>query len=448
MIRSPILSIRGLNPHGRIPPFEVKFSGGLIVAAGEPIALGPFSVDLANTRLLRDGVEFEMRPRAFRALKVLIQNPGRLVDYQQMIQEAWDGTHVSKHTVTVTISEIKHILGEYGSWINCQPRFGYRLEIPQTEVLMRRGWHFWNQCSLAGYQNALRCFQEAAAADGADFRPFEGISSTYLMLAGFLMQAPRDIYGPFLEAQQRAVALCGLTPELRLDRAFAKFVFERNVAEAEAELLAVGAERPNSVHLYVRLALVSLGNRRIEEARVRMQQARDTNALSPELAFLVTVVRLFAREFTAAAEWGRGTLDLHPACQIGRAFYAEALERSGNPEEALAQYRLASALSPDILWIRADEARCLAENGQTEAATAILSDLQRIRETRYVDAYHMATLLDALGKRDEAFRELERAYEENSYALLFAGLDAKADGLRSDPRFALLERKALAVSVG
>ena len=419
-----------------------------MLGVDESVALGPFSVDLANTRLSRDGVEFEMRPRAFRVLKVLIQNRGRLVDYQQMIQEAWDGTHVSKHTVTVTISEIKHILGEYGAWINCQPKFGYRLEIPETEALMRRGWHFWNQCSLAGYENALRCFQEAAAADGADFRAFEGISSTYLMLAGFLMQSPRDIHGPFLEAQERAVALCGLTPELRLDRAFARFVFERNVANAEAELLAIQPERPNSVHLYVRLALICLGSGRIDEARTRMQQARDTNALSPELAFLVTVVRLFAREFEAAAEWGKGTLDLHPACQIGRAFYAEALERSGHPEEALAQYRLASALSPDILWIRADQARCLAVQGQIEAATVILADLQRIRETRYVDAHHMAMLLDAMGRRDEAFRELERAYEESSYALLFAGLDAKADGLRSDPRFALLERKAVAVPVG
>jgi DNA-binding winged helix-turn-helix (wHTH) protein len=100
----------------------------------EPIALGPFRVDLATTRLFRDGVEFELRPRAFRVLKVLIQNPGRLVDYQQMIQEAWDGTHVSKHTVAVTIGEIKHVLGEYGTWINCQPKFGYRLEIPQSEA--------------------------------------------------------------------------------------------------------------------------------------------------------------------------------------------------------------------------------------------------------------------------------------------------------------------------
>jgi DNA-binding winged helix-turn-helix (wHTH) protein/tetratricopeptide (TPR) repeat protein len=410
----------------------------------EPIALGPFRVDLATTRLLRDGVEFELRPRAFRALKVLIENPGRLVGYEQMMHQAWDGTHVSKHTVAVTIGEIKHVLGEYGSWINCQPKFGYRLEIPQSEVLIRRGWHYWSLCTQTGYENALRCFGEAAAADGADFRAFEGISGTYMMLAGFLMRPPRDVYGPFLAAHERAVALCGLTPELRLDRAFARYIFERNVSEAEAEILAVQPERPNSVHIYIRLALICLGSGRIDEARVRMQQAQATNALTPELAFLGTVVRLLGREFDAAAEWGKNTLDLHPASQIGRAFYADALDYAGNPDEALTQYRLARTLSPEILWIQADEARFLALHHRVGEAAASFAELQRVRESQYVDAYHIALLLDALGKRDEAFRELERAYEENSYALLFAGLDAKADGLRSDPRFARLQKKALA----
>jgi len=46
-----------------------------------------------------------------------------------MISEAWDGVQVSNHTVAVTIGEIKQVLGEYGSWISCQPRFGYRVDI-------------------------------------------------------------------------------------------------------------------------------------------------------------------------------------------------------------------------------------------------------------------------------------------------------------------------------
>jgi DNA-binding winged helix-turn-helix (wHTH) protein len=407
----------------------------------ETVALGPFRVDMAATRLLRDGVPLELRPRAFRAFKVLVQHTGRLVEYEQLIREAWDGTHVSKHTVNVTIGEIKEVLEEYGGWITCRPKFGYCLEIPKSEDLIRRGWHFWNQYTRAGFENALRCFELAAETDSADFRAFEGISSTYLMLAGFIMCAPRDIHRAFQSANERAVALCGLTPELRLDRAFALYLFEKRMVEAEAEILEVIRQRPKAAHAYIRLALMYLSNSRLDDARAMMLQAHAADALQPELAFLETVVALFRREFAAAVQWGKNTVDLHPGLQIGRAFYAQALEFAGQTEEALAQYRLASAMSPDTPWIRAQGARFLALHGRSAEAAALLEDLQRTRETEYVDSYQVALLLEALGRRDEAFQELERAYQENAYGLLFLDVDAKADSLRDDPRFTDLRNR-------
>ena len=72
----------------------------------EPIPFGPFCLDAGNSRLLRDGIEIEVRPQAFHVLQVLVQNSGRHVNYEQMIQEAWNGTVVSKHTVAVTVGEV------------------------------------------------------------------------------------------------------------------------------------------------------------------------------------------------------------------------------------------------------------------------------------------------------------------------------------------------------
>jgi DNA-binding winged helix-turn-helix (wHTH) protein len=46
-----------------------------------------------------------------------------------MIREAWDGISVSRNTVAVTIAEVKKVLQEYGSWIRCRPKLGYRLEV-------------------------------------------------------------------------------------------------------------------------------------------------------------------------------------------------------------------------------------------------------------------------------------------------------------------------------
>jgi DNA-binding winged helix-turn-helix (wHTH) protein len=409
-----------------------------VLGVDNPISFGPFRVDLATTQLLRDGVEIGLRPRAFRALQVLIQNPGRVVDYEQMIRDAWNGVHVSKHTVAVTIGEIKQVLGEYGSWINCQPRFGYRLEIPQSEVLIRRGWHYWNQYNRVGYENALRCFQQAGELDGADFRSLEGISSTYLMLASFVMQAPRDIARPFWDAHNAAVAAGGPTWERRLDGAYARFVFDHDLDKAEREMVQLQRERPHSAHVYIRLAMVYLAGQRLDEAGKLLPPALAADALLPSLAFIGSLVRLFRREYGAAIEWAETNLDLHPSSQVGRAHYAEALEFSGRTEDARTQYEIAAARS-DTALTRLSQARFLASIGHQAEAQAILEQLLRFRENDYLDAYHVALVLEALGRREDALQELERAFEEKSYTLLFVKVDPKADVFRSDPRFTRFE---------
>jgi len=249
-----------------------------MAGAVREITFGPFQVDLTDTRVLRDGVELDLRPQVFRVFKVLIQNHGRLVEYAKIMLEAWD-THVSRHTVASTVNELKNILEEHGDWIVCRPKLGYLLEIPKSEDVIRRGWLFWSQNTPAGYENALKCFHQAAESNAGNSQAFAAISSAYLMLAGFLLRIPGEIDGAFLEAQNRAAALCGMTARLRLDHAFGLYVFEQKLAEAEAELLAVRRERPDSVHLAIRLALISLASGRIEEARTAMLEALAANAL-------------------------------------------------------------------------------------------------------------------------------------------------------------------------
>lgn len=398
--------------------------------AKSQITLGPFSVDFASLRLRRNGVDVAVRPRAFRVLQVLIQNPGRVVEYQQLMREAWDGLQVSHHTLVVTVNELKDALGEYGAWITCRPRFGYSLEMPASGDRIRRGWHFCNQFTRVGFEKGLRCFQEAAEQGSGDFRAFQAISNAYLLLGSFLIRPPRQNHRGFRDAHSRAVALCGMTPELRLDRAYSRFIFELNPGEAEAELLALQREKPEIADLYVRLSLVQAAAGRVDEALATIRHAEAADALLAPLAFVSTTLHLFRGDFEQALVSGRNAIELHPSSPVGRADYAAALEFSGHLEEALAQYRLASSMAPDIPWIRAREGTCLVKSGRAPEAIEILEELQRQRKTEYVDAYHLALLLAALKKREQALAELARAREEKSWSVSLLNVDPKADALR------------------
>lgn len=405
------------------------------------IAFGPFCLDTEAPRLLRDEVEIELRPQALHALRVLVQSSGRCVGYATMIGEAWHGISVSRHTVAVTVGEVKRALKEFGGWITYHPKLGYRLDVPELGDFIRNGWHYWQRHTREGFEKALACFEEAARRNSTDFRAYEGISRCHLMLATFAMRSPRDAYASFLEAHEQAVELTGLTPELRGDRAQGLHIFELKFAEAEAELLRAQKENPRTAGVYVRLAVLYATMKRFDEASRVLERAYEVDGLWPVLPAAEILVLCCQGKFDCAVACGKKALDLHPYFSLGRSHFAQALEFAGHIEEALIEYRLACVMSPDFPRLRAEEARCLARHGRAAEASAILTELEDLRNTEYVDGYLMAFVYDALCRQDEAFQELERAGVEGSPYLFMMDIDPRMDGLRSHPRFTRLRNR-------
>jgi tetratricopeptide (TPR) repeat protein len=403
----------------------------------DKITFGPFCLSLASTRLLRDEIDLGLRPQALHALKVLLQNSGSYVDYERMIREAWDGTLVSRHTVAVTVGEVKKALGEYASWIIYRPKLGYRFEVPRTDDLIRKGWHFWSHYTREGLEKALRCFREAAWRDAVDFRAYQGISLAHLTLGACGMRHPQTMYAAFLEAHQRAVELAGLTPELRSDRGHGLHLFERRFGDAEVDLLRAQQEKPRAATA-VRLTMLYAALGRMDDALDVLKDAHGIEPLWPMLPAAEINIRFLRREFECAVACGQEALELHPYLQMARLFLAQALEYAGRVEEALGQYERACALSGDLPWLRALEGTCLARHGWRAKACEILRELEQIRAADYVDGYYMALLYDSLGDRDQAFQELERAVADNSGTVTILDADPKMDCLRRDPRFGRL----------
>jgi DNA-binding winged helix-turn-helix (wHTH) protein/Flp pilus assembly protein TadD len=399
------------------------------------LIFGPFNLDVAATRLLREGREVRLRPQGLAALRVLLRHAGETVRYEQMIAEGWDGTNVSRHTVDVTISEIRKSLQEHGAWIINKPKLGYRIEVPRSDELVRRGWHFWNRRTREGFDRAIECFEHAAIETPSDCRAYVGLAESYLALATFGMRPPRDMYTHFLESHARAVELGGLTPQLRCDRAHAVHMIERRVADAEAELLKTIEEDPAITSAYMRVARLYAASGRGDDALDVLRRCETMDPLLPLLPATEMLVRFWQRDYAGAIKAGARGIELHPYLQVIRANYAQALEFSGRLDEALAQYRAAIAMSPDLTWMRAHEGTCLAKLGRREEALTILDAIEHIRRSEYVDAYYMAVFREALGQRDAACEELARTYGDGSVWLFSIDVDPKMDPLRGDPRF-------------
>ena len=402
------------------------------------LIFGPFVFEISDMRLLRDAAEIRLRPQARRVLRVLLTHRGHTVGYEQMMAEAWEGTFVSRHTVDVTVAEVRKSLAEFGRWITHRTKEGYSLDVPSSEDLIRRGWHFWSLRTRDGAERAIECFQRAADECPGDFRAYEGLSTCYLMLATFGMRAPLEVYPKFLEAHEQAVAAGGMTGELHCNRAQGLHLFERNVEAAEDEYRRAAELKPEFAATYVRTVMLYATQGRLDESLEMVRQAYRAQPLLPTLATIEVDLHVWRREFELATVLGEKAVELHPYLQVARCGYAQALQFSGKLDEALAQYRLTSVICPDLPWLRALEGTCLAAMGLARRALPILEGLEQLRQAEYVDAYYMAVFRSALGQRDKAFAELERACAENAAPLFAMMVDPKLDGLRSDRRVAAM----------
>lgn len=90
---------------------------------------GEFRLDLERNLLFRQGEILPLTHKALQTLIVLVENNGRIVEKDEIIQQVWQNTFVEEGSLTRNISTLRKVLGEEpGSnrYIETIPRCGYR----------------------------------------------------------------------------------------------------------------------------------------------------------------------------------------------------------------------------------------------------------------------------------------------------------------------------------
>ncbi len=71
-----------------------------------------FTLDIGRGCLLRDGEEVHLRPQSYEVLKYLVENNGRLVSKDRLIEAVWRGRAVTDGSLGKCIEEMREALGE------------------------------------------------------------------------------------------------------------------------------------------------------------------------------------------------------------------------------------------------------------------------------------------------------------------------------------------------
>lgn len=73
---------------------------------------GPFLLDEANQRLIRDQRAMALPPKSFAVLAYFLSRAGRLVSKEELLDAVWPGVHVGDAVLKTSIREIRKALAD------------------------------------------------------------------------------------------------------------------------------------------------------------------------------------------------------------------------------------------------------------------------------------------------------------------------------------------------
>src|SRR5882762_6768252 len=96
-----------------------------------------FRLETAQARLLRHGTNIPLSPKVFDTLLFMVENPGRLLPKDELMQRVWPNTFVEEMSLAQNISQLRKALGEGAGdahIIETVAKRGYRFAAPVQVV--------------------------------------------------------------------------------------------------------------------------------------------------------------------------------------------------------------------------------------------------------------------------------------------------------------------------
>jgi TolB-like protein/DNA-binding winged helix-turn-helix (wHTH) protein/Tfp pilus assembly protein PilF len=286
---------------------------------------------------------------------------------------------------------------------------------------------------------ARKNFQEAIAKDPNYAPAYAGLADSYVF--GSTPTDPKVGIPLARAAALKALELDDALSDAHAALAQVKFLGDWDWAGAEKEFRRAIDLNPGDTlahHMYSHFVLYMGRNEEsLNESELYLRLDPLSVAANNHLGYYY----LATGQYDSAIDQEHKTLQIDPNYHDAILFLGEAYRHKGRPLEALVQYeklRTLEGASPD--WIKS-----LRAAYQTKGWKGYWQKtLDRTLETsnrEYVSPYFIADDYALVGDKTQAFRYLDKAYEERAIWLTAIKTEHDFDALHSDPRYADLLRR-------
>ena len=316
-----------------------------------------------------------------------------------------------------------------------------RAVAPDVYEAYLKGRFYWNQRTADSLRTAIRHFETAIALDPTYAPAYASLADCYNLLGTVMVAggSPREWRPKAMEAAIKALQIDGELGEAHATLGYVRH-YDWQWTEAETSFRRAIALNPNYAQGRIWYAnfLCSLG--RFDEAVEEAQVARDLDPLSLIVSTNVGWVFFRARRYDEAiAEYTRGLALDHTYLQAHMRL-ADAYLAVGRFADAISEgetvARLANRSPAEVMMMERN--KLLA--GRPNEFERRLDELIASAANGYSSPATIANAYFAVGRNDEGFLWLERAYRERSNNMAYLGVEPVYDGVRDDLRFKAMLR--------
>jgi TolB-like protein/DNA-binding winged helix-turn-helix (wHTH) protein/Tfp pilus assembly protein PilF len=310
---------------------------------------------------------------------------------------------------------------------------------PKVYEAYLKGRHFWNQRSEPDMRQAIVHFDEALRLDPGYAPAYAGLADSYALYGsyGWTLDGGRP-WTRALAAAEKALQLDELLADAHTSRARIALNYELDWASAGKgyrRALELNPGYANAHHWYGYYLMLA---GRLKEAETEMRRALELDPLSPIINANIGMCFYTARHHDAALAHWRKALEMHRNYRLLHEYMALAFVGKEMYAEAVAEMEKAFALSEAGPSDRAILAHIYGRMGRTHEARVLLS---QVLSRGDAPAYYVAIAHVGLGDAENAFRWLERAFQQRTGPFNELNADPLFDRLRADARFAVLVRR-------
>src|SRR5215469_14337366 len=306
---------------------------------------------------------------------------------------------------------------------------------PEAYELYLKGRFFWNKRTAADLRKSIEYFNQALDKDPSYAVAYAGLADAYLILSQYGAASPADSFPQAIAAARKAIELDDTLAEahtsLACSLAYYDFDFEQSVKEFE-RAIELNPNYATAHHWLSNGVLSALGQ--FERAIAEGKRAVELDPLSLVINTDLGQDFFYARRYDEAIAHLRKTIEMDPRFYFAHWVLGTTLQLKGQLSDAIAEYSKAVELNddPSVLALLG---QAYARAGQRDEAQKILVRLSEEAKSRYVNAYSFALMYVALGDKERAIDEMERAYRERDANVAQIKTDPMLDDLRGNQRF-------------